>query len=180
MALLNSLAILAFSGGENGSPLDINPGVIIWTTVTFLFLLWLLKKMAWKPILDLLSERENKIKDSLEKAETARKDAERLIAENQASLAKTEAEAQKIIAQSREYAENLKSQIIQESKEEARKMLDDAEAEIQRRQKEAFAQLKSEVADIAVDAAEKIIKANLDKEKQIELVNKHIDEISKN
>ncbi len=180
MLLLNNLAILAFSGAEGGSPLEINPGVIIWTTVTFLILLWVLKKTAWKPIVDALDQREESIKNSLEQAEIARQEAEKLIAENQANLAKAEAEAQQIIAQSREYAENLKNQIIQESKEEARKMIDDAEAEIQRRQKEAFAKLKSEVADIAVEAAEKIIKANLDKEKQIELVNKHIDEISKN
>ncbi len=178
--LLNNLALLAFFKEEMGSPLDINPGVIIWTTLTFLVLLWVLKKAAWKPILDSLDTREKKIKESLEQAEIARKEAEKLIAENQENLAKAEAEAQKIIAQSREYAETLKEQIISESKDEARKILENAEAEIQRRQKEAFAQLKSEVAEIAVDAAEKIIKANLDKEKQIELVNKHIDEISKN
>jgi F-type H+-transporting ATPase subunit b len=180
MLFLNNLAILAFAGGEGGSPLSINPGVIIWTTITFLLLLFVLKKTAWKPILDSLDEREKKIKDSLEEAERARQEAEKLIAENQANLAKAEEEAQKIIEQSREYAETLKSQIIAQSKEEAKKILEDAQAEIKRRQKESFAQLKREVADIAVEAAEKIIKTNLDKQKQIELVNKHIDEISKN
>jgi len=180
MLLLNNIAVLAFAGEAHGSPLDINPGVIIWTTVTFLFLLFVLKKMAWKPILDSLKLREENIKDSLQQAEIARQEAEKLIAENKANLAKAEEEAQKIIEQSREYAENLKNQIIQDSKEKAKKILEDANAEIQRLNKEAFVQLKQQVADIAIEAAEKILKENLDKDTQIKLVNKHIDEISKN
>jgi len=181
MQAIYTIAMLAFSeGAKAGNPLEVNPGVIVWTTVIFLLLLFVLKKSAWKPILNSLSQREKLIRDSLEKAEKARKETEKMIAENKMSMAKAEGEAQKIIAQGREYAGNLKNQILDASRIEAKKMLDDAKAEIQRKNQEAFLQLKEQVADIAVDAAEKIIKENLDREKQIKLVNKHLSELSKN
>jgi F-type H+-transporting ATPase subunit b len=176
------LAVLAFSGGEagGGSPLDINPGVVIWTTITFIALLLILKKFAWKPILGSLNDRENYIKESLERAENAQKEAEKLLEENRANLEKAEEESQKIIEQGREYAEKLKSQILDESKNDAKKLIDDATSEIERKNAEAFSILKNQIAEIAVKAAEKIIRENLDNEKQEQIVNKYIDEISKN
>ena len=181
MTVLGNLLMFVFSETEKaGSPLDVNPGVIIWTVITFLALLFILAKFAWKPIINSLSERENFIKDSLDKAEIAQKEAEKLVSDNKANLLKAEEEAQKIIDQGREYAEKLKSQILDESKVQARKMIDDASNEIQRKNAEAFSKLKEQVADIAVSAAEKIIRENLDKEKQIKLVNKYLDDLSKN
>jgi len=180
MAGFMQLAALVFASGEAGGPLDVNPGLIIWTTVTFIILLYLLKKFAWKPILNSLNERETFIKDSLEKAENAQQEAEELLKQNQENLAKAEEEAQKVINQGREYAETLKSQILEESKKEAKKMIEDASAEIEQKNKEAFNNLKSEIADIAVNSAEKILRENLDAEKQKKLVEKYIQDISKN
>jgi len=179
MIIISNLLLLAFSGGaeKGGSPLDVNPGVILWTVVTFVFLLLVLKKIAWKPILNSLSERENFIKDSLEKAEKAQKDAEKLIAENKVNLSKADEEAQKIIEQSREMAETLKSKILEESKIQAKKMITDAAGEIERKNAEAFNKLKEQVADIAISAAEKILRENLNKETQVKLVNKYLDDL---
>lgn len=179
-AFLSSL-IVVYSGGESsGSLLDVNPGLIFWTTITFIILLFILKKMAWKPILESLDKRENFIKDSVERAESAKKEAEALFEQNKKNLANAEEEAQKIISQGRDYAENLKSQILEESKQEAKKMIDDASKEIERKNQEAFNSLKDEIANIAVGAAEKIIKSNLDKEKQSEIVNNFINDLTKN
>lgn len=179
MKTISYLLLLAFSEGaeKGGSPLDVNPGVILWTVVTFVFLLFILKKMAWKPILNSLSERENFIKESLEKADKAQKDAEKLISDNKASLRKSEEEAQKIIEQSRELAEKLRADTIEKSKIEAKKLIADAMNEIERKNTEAFNKLKDQVADIAVSAAEKILRENLDKEKQVKLVNKYLDDL---
>jgi F-type H+-transporting ATPase subunit b len=177
---LANLALLALSGGESGGPLDVNPGVILWTVVTFIFLLLILKKIAWKPILNSLNEREVFIKESLEKAEVANKEAEKLIADNKVNLLKAEEEAQKIIEQSREFAEKLKNQILEESKSSAKKMVEDAANEIERKNTEAFVKLKNQVADIAIQSAEKILRENLDKEKQTKLVKKYLDDLSKN
>lgn len=178
LAFLSSLMFF-YSGEGGGSLLDVNPGLIFWTVVTFVLLLLILKKMAWKPILNSLSERESFIKESVERAETAKKEAEELLEENKKNLARAEEDAQKVIAQGREYAENLKSQILAESKTEAKKLIDDASIEIERKNVEAFNNLKGEIASIAVGAAEKIIRSNLDKEKQEKIVNDFIDDLSK-
>ncbi len=182
--MFSELLIAAFMFSEGGSPqsslLDVNPGLIIWTVIIFVLLLIILKKTAWKPIITALDERERTIKEALEKAEEAQKEAERILEENKERLAKAEEEVQRIVEQGREYAEKLKEQILAESEEQARKKIEEAEQSIARKQDEAFAQLRSEIAEIAVTAAEKIIKETLDKEKQKKLVDVYLDELKKN
>ncbi len=180
LAMLN-IAMMYFSGGEGGgSLLDVNPGLIFWTAVTFTFLVLILRKLAWKPILKALSERETLIQDSLDKAEKARAEFEKLTEDNKIRMAKAEEEAQKIIEQGREFAEKVKTQVIEESRLEAKKMIEDAAATIERKQQESFNKLKEQVAEIAVQSAEKIIRENLDKEKQLKIVDKYIQDITKN
>lgn len=178
--LANILLGVLASGGGGGSLLDVNPGLIIWTIVTFLILVFILKKVAWKPILSALDQREKDIKDSLEKAEKAKEDAQRILDENQATLAKAEEESKKIIEQSRSYAENLKEQMLKESKEQAKKLVEDAAEEIDRRKDSAFEELKDQVAKIAVNAAEKIMKQNLDAEKNKHIVDNYLKDVMKN
>ncbi len=181
MAAIFNMAFIAFSESEKmGSPLDINPGVIFWTTITFILLIFLLYKVAWKPILSALDTREQMIKDSLEKAAKAKEDAEKMIADNQLNIAQAEEEARKIIAQGREYSEKLKEQILSESKAEAKKIVDAASVEINRKNKEAMNNLKDQVADIAIKTAEKLILDNLDKDKQDKIISKYIGDISQN
>lgn len=173
------ISIIASEGGGAGL-LSVDGGLAFWTTLTFLILLFVLGKFAWKPILTALKQREEAIKESLTQAELAKEEAKKILAENQASLAKAEEESKKIIEQSRAYAENLKQQIINESKVQAQKLIEDASAEIERKKLAAFDELKNQVAQIAVDAASKILKENLDAEKNKQLVDKYIKEISKN
>lgn len=178
--LANILLGVLASGSGGGSLLDVNPGLIIWTIVTFLILLFILKKVAWKPILSALDQREKDIKDSLEKAEKAKEDAQRILDENQATLAKAEEESKKIIEQSRSYAENLKEQLLKESKEQAKKIIEDAAEEIDRKKDSAFEELKDQVAKIAVNAAEKIMKQNLDADKNKHIVDNYLKDVMKN
>jgi F-type H+-transporting ATPase subunit b len=178
--LANILLGVLASGSSNGSLLDVNPGLIIWTIVTFLILLFILKKVAWKPILSALDQREKDIKDSLEKAEKAKEDAQRILDENQANLAKAEEESKKIIEQSRSYAENLKEQMLKESKEQSKKIIEDAAEEIDRKKDSAFEELKDQVAKIAVNAAEKIMKQNLDVGKNKHIVDSYLKDVMKN
>ena len=168
------------SEGGGGSLLDVNPGLIVWTILTFIILLIILKKVAWKPILTALETREKEIADSLNRAEQAKADAQKILEENQASLAKAEEESKKVIDQSRIYAENLKVQMLKESKEQAQKIIEDATAEIDRKKDAAFEELKNQIAEISVSAAEKIMKQNLDAEKNKQIVDKYLSEISKN
>lgn len=172
------LSVLALE--ENGSLISVNPGLIFWTVVTFIVLLILLKRVAWKPILTALDQREAAIKESLEKAEKAREEAQKVLDENKANLARAEEESKKVIDQSRAYAEKLKEQIIRESKEQAKKIVDDAAEEIERKKEAAFNDLKNQVAEIAINAAEKILKENLNKDTNKKIVDKYINDISRN
>ncbi|HCY76191.1 MAG TPA: ATP synthase F0 subunit B [Ignavibacteriales bacterium] len=166
------------SGG--GGLLSVNGGLAFWTSLTFILLLILLTRFAWKPILSALKQREDAIKDSLEQAEKAKDEAKQILAQNQNSLSKAEDESKKIIEQSRLFAQNLKDQMIKDSKEEAKKLIEEAAAEIDRKKNAAFDELKNQIAEISVQAAEKILKENLDAEKNRKIVDKYINEISKN
>jgi F-type H+-transporting ATPase subunit b len=174
-----TLAVIASEGG-NGGLLDVNPGLMIWTVVTFILLLLILKKVAWKPILSALDKRENDIKEALLQAEKAKDEAKKILEENQASLAKAEEESKKIIEQSRDYAESLKEQMITESKDQAKRIVDEASSEIQRKQDAAFEELKGQIAEIAVNAAEKIIRESLDAQKSKQVVDRYLNEVNKN
>jgi len=178
MHKVNTLILVLAS--EGFSLVEVNPGLIIWTVVTFLVLLFILKRVAWKPILSALDQRETAIKDSLEKAEKAKEEAQKVLQENQASLLKAEEESKKIIEQSRQYAEKLKDQMIKESKEQAQKIVDDASAQIDQKKEAAFNELKTKVAEIAIQAAEKILHENLDKDYHKKLVDRYIEDITKN
>jgi F-type H+-transporting ATPase subunit b len=173
-------AVLAVAPEGNGTLLDVNPGLIFWTVITFIALMWILKKIAWKPILAALDQRENAIRDALERAEKAKDEAQKLMDENKANLAKADEESKLIIEQSRSYAAKLKDQMLQESKQQARQIVDDAMAEIERKKLTAFNELKSEVAGIAIQAAEKILRENLNKESQNRIVNNYLNEINDN
>ncbi len=172
------LSVLALE--EHGSLISVNPGLIFWTVITFVVLLIVLKKVAWKPILAALDQREAAIKESLEKAEKAREEAQKVLDENKSNIAKAEEESKKIIDQSRAYAEKLKDQLIRESKEQAKKIVDDAVDEIERKKDAAFNDLKNQVAEIAINAAEKILKETLNKESNKRIVDKYISDISRN
>jgi F-type H+-transporting ATPase subunit b len=174
-----TLAVIASEGG-NGGLLDVNPGLMIWTVITFIVLLFILKRVAWKPILTALDKRENDIKESLAQAEKAKDEAKKILEENQANLAKAEEESKKIIEQGRTYAQSLKEQLIKDSKDQAKKIVDDASSEIQRRKDAAFEELKGQIAEIAVNAAEKIIKESLDAQKSKQVIDKYLNEVTKN
>lgn len=181
MSFINNLAAMVLaSGGGNGGLLDVNPGLIFWTVITFVFLLLILKKLAWKPILSSLSEREKFIEDSLKAAEIAKADAEKMMLDNKAAIDEADDKAREIIDNAKKEAEALRVRNEEKIKSETRSMIDAAKADIERKNQEAFVKLKEQVAEIAVDAAEKIVRGSLDKNRQIELVNKYIDDLSKN
>lgn len=181
MLATNAFALLALSSeGGSGSLVDINPGLVFWTVITFILLLLILKKVAWKPILTALNQRETAIRESIEKAEKARDEAQRILYENQSNLAKAEEESKKIIEQGRIYAEKLKEQLIKESKDQAQKILNEASAEIERKKEETFGELKTQIADLVIQTTEKVLGETVDKKVHKRIADKYINEIAKN
>ena len=160
--------------------LTLEPGMLVWTFVTFALLLWVLKKIAWKPLLGALETRENNIREDLQKAEKARVDAELLLTEHRQLLERSETEARKILDEAKATAESLKQGIIDSANEQARQMSEQAKAEIQREKDTALSQLREEVADLAVRAAGKILGEELDADKHRKLVNDFISNLPTN
>lgn len=154
--------------------LDLQAGPILWTIINFLILLVLLRAVAWKPILKALETREGTINDALNRAEAAKEDAERILAENRKAMAKAEEDSQRVLRESREYAERLQAEASSKAQEESRRLLEQAQQEIERGKQQALNELRTEVATLAVGAAEKILDEQLDADKQRRLVDTYL------
>jgi F-type H+-transporting ATPase subunit b len=159
---------------------DTNPGLIVWTMISFFVLLIILAKYAWKPILKMLGDREGQIRTALEQADRARMEAAEMIKQNEKNLARTEEEYQKMIRDGRAFAEQIKDEIVVKAKQQAQQELKQAAEEIQRNVEAAKLQLRSEVADLAIKATEKILEETLDENKQKKLTDSIINTLPKN
>ncbi len=154
-----------------------DPGLFLWTILTFLVLLVLLAKFAWKPLLALLDRREEMIRQSLDDADKAKQELQRLQQESKEILSKARVEAQSILAKSRSQAEKLKGELRQEAKVQADSILRDAEKQIQVETEKAIAVIKTEVVDLSLLVASKLIKRNLSKEDNQSLIEESLKQV---
>jgi F-type H+-transporting ATPase subunit b len=159
---------------------DTNPGLIVWTILSFLVLLIVLAKFAWNPILKMLGDREGQIRSALEQAERARTEASEMMKQNEKNLARAEEEYQKMIREGKAFAEKMKDEIVVKAKQQAQQELKQAAEEIQRNVEAAKLQLRSEVAGLAIQAAEKILEETLDANRQKKLTDSVINKLPKN
>ena len=159
------------------SLLDPHVGTIIWTVITFLLVLFVLKKWAWPPILSALDEREERIRSAIDDSEKARQEAEAVLSEHRSKLAAAEDEARQIIAEAREVGEKARNDIVEQAREEAQRAIDQARTRIEAEKRTAIAELRREMAELAVHAAGRLIDANLDDEKNRGLVDDLISKI---
>ena len=157
--------------------LDPHLGTILWTIITFVVVLLILKKFAWPQLLASLDEREQCISDAISGAEQARQEAEKVLSEHQQKLVAAEDEARQIIAEAREAGENLRQDVVGQAKEEAQRAIDQARISIESEKRAAIAELRREMADLAVQAAGALIDANLDDDKNRSLVDDLISRI---
>jgi F-type H+-transporting ATPase subunit b len=155
----------------NNPLVQVDPGLFIWTIVTFLVLLTLLAKFAWGPLLQALSAREETIRKSLADAEKARQELERLNQESAAIIKQARGEAEAIVGASRADAERLRGELREKARAEADGILKNAERQIQLETARALEQIRHEAADISVAIASKIIQKNLTKEDNQRLID---------
>jgi F-type H+-transporting ATPase subunit b len=153
-------------------------GLVVWTTLCFAILLFLLGKYAWKPILAAVSEREQSIETALSRAEAVKEEMARLTSENEALLKQARAERDSILAE----ATKVKNQIISDAKEAAQKegakQIELARVEINNQKAIAMADVKNQVASLSIDIAEKILRKQFeDQKKQDELVQDLLKEV---
>jgi len=156
-------------------------GLVFWTAITFLFLLLILRKFAWKPILGAVSEREEGIKDALASAENARKEMENLTADNERILKEARLEREVMLKEAREIKTKMIADAKDEAQEQANKMIAQAQMAIESEKKSAMAELKNHVAGLSIEIAEKVVRQELsDKGRQLELVESMLGEAKLN
>ena len=136
-------------------------GLIFWTTLSFVILLFILGKFAWKPILKSVNDRESSIKDALAEAENARKEMQNLQADNERILKEARAEREAMLKEAREVKDKIVSEAKEQAKAEGDKLLEQARTAIESEKKAAMADIKTQVADLSVAIAEKVIKEQL-------------------
>ena len=161
-----------------GNPLvQLDPGLFIWTILTFLVLLTLLAKFAWGPLLKALDSRQELIRKSLDDAQRARQELERLHQESAQIVRTARVEAEAIVSQSRSDAERLKEEIKQKARTEGAAIVRSAERQIQLETVRAVQQIRREAVDLSVMIASKIIGRSLSKEDNERLIEEALQQI---
>jgi F-type H+-transporting ATPase subunit b len=155
-----------------GSPglMDVSTPMLVLTWITFLVLLWVLSKLAWKPILKTLDMREKSIRHALDEAEKARAEAAATDARNRKSLQEATEEARRIIDEARTLAQHSARQIQVQSAEQARVLMEEAQRDIQSAVEKARLTLRAETGALAIELAGKVIGRNMDSAANQELV----------
>ena len=155
----------------------LDPGSIIWTIITFLVLLWILSKFAWKPILKGLADRESSIKGDLETARKEREEAGRLLEEHQKAIAGAKKEASKIIQEAQEASARIKDEGVVQTKEVTAQMLERAKEEITREEERARKELRKHVADLTAIATSKLLGKVITPEDHERLIRESMEEL---
>jgi F-type H+-transporting ATPase subunit b len=156
--------------------LKVDPGLFLWTLISFGIVLLLLWKLAWKPIVSALDARAVRIHNDLETAETSRKEAEEMFHKHKAMIEYAHDEAQKIIVEGRSDAERVKNDIIEKANSEAQSIVGRAYREIDLAKEKAIEELRSEIVTLSTQIASKVIERNLTPEDQKKIVE---DELSR-
>lgn len=163
--------------------LQLEPGMMIWTWVTFFVLFAVLLKVAWKPLLGMVDQREKTVEDAIRRAEEARNEAEQLLEKHQEMMEKTQDEVQKMLQDNKQVAEKMRNEIVQKARSEAQRLQERARQDIEREKEAAIIELRKQVADLSIYAASRLIRENLDDQKQRSLIDQYIkdlDQMEKN
>jgi len=177
---LISVLSLSFASGGNATWMDSwilpDPGIFLWTLVTFLIVLAILKWKAWGPLMKALDDREKQIHDALNAAESAKEEAAKVVSDNEEVLNKARQDAQEIVAQAREAGDQLKTKLEKEGQAKYESLLEKAKEQINAEKQTALGEIKDMVVDVAIKASEKVIKRNLNNDDNKKMIEKTVDE----
>lgn len=154
--------------------LRFEPGLMIWTVVTFVLTLLVLRKIAWIPMLAALDDREKKIHDALTQAEKANKQAEEAIAQAKRDSSEGLKKSEQMVARAKEEAEHLRAKMLEEAKAESQKTIEQGLRRIEAEQRSAMQELRRTTADLAIQAASKLVRSSMTPEEQRRLVDDFI------
>ena len=174
VSTLICMPVVAAENPLSGTMLDINIWNFIWSAVNIIILFVLLKIFLFKPINKLMDDRTQSIQNDIDSAEKAKKEAEELRQHYENSLGEAKEEAKKIIMKAHDEAETERTAIIRKSQEEAEEIVNAAGKTIENERRIVLQQAQAQIADLAIEAASKIVGANLDDEKNRKLVDEFL------
>ena len=178
--VLQEHPVPAAQGAEHAqspSVFSFAPGVMTWTVIIFLVLLFVLMKFAFPPILGYAAAREKRIQDALDESKRQREEAERILETQRQELAKARGEAQQLIAEGRQGAEKVRQELLTRAKAEQEELITRAKADIEAERLKAVESVRREAVDIALAAAAKLVGQRLDSENDRRIVNDFLNRV---
>jgi len=174
--LIPSLVFAAGDHGESPGLLTVNPGLGFWTVITFLLLMFVLRKFAWGPILENLGERESTIENALESAKKAEETAKDLLNQYEQKLADAEAQVKAIVEEGRQKAQKNTDQMLKDATDECQRLRETTKKELQVAKKQAVKELFRLSAELSVAISSKIIDKTLQEDDHKKIIEKTIDD----
>jgi len=168
----------AASHAEPSAPLDFKTDLALWSVVTFVVFIVVLKKLAWAPLIEGLDKREARVRSELEEAEAARVRAQQLLAEHEQKLAKVHDEVREIVAEARRDAERTKNEILSQAQKEAEQTRRRAIADIERARDDALKELFHVLSAQVIRATEHVLGRALKDDDQERLVQEALAELT--
>lgn len=179
VAVAQALAPATLTAQEGGGgPFSINPGLSIWTSAVFLLLLAILWRFAWGPILQVLDERSERIQGALDDSARQREEAARLLEEHKRQLADARRQAQEIVQEGKTAGEKLRKEIEEKARKEGQALLDRARTDIEREKEAALGEIRKEAVELALAAAARLMREELDRDRDRELVLGYLDDLA--
>jgi len=187
-SLLRSITLLAASpvallaqeaehGGGTRTFMQPDTGLMVWTLVIFLVLMFILSKFAFGPLTRAVEARERSLQEAIDAAKADREAAARLLQQHQAQIEAARDDAQKYIAEGRVVAEKMRADMIEQTRREQQDMLERARRDIESEKDKAIAQLRREAVDLALAGASKVIEQNLESQRNRQIVESYLSSI---
>lgn len=170
---------LAFAAEEGGGPLEINVGLQVWVILTFVVMMGLLAKLAFKPIGEALERRGSTIKAQLDEAEKSRAEAKKLMEDYQKQIAEARTEAGKVIEEARQLGEKVRKEVVDKANTEASAIVQRSQEEIIRQKEKGIQEMKDTVASLSVQIAGRVIEKELNEATHKQLVENLIKDLAK-
>jgi F-type H+-transporting ATPase subunit b len=158
--------------------MSIQVNLMFWTIIIFGILYWILKRYAFPVILSAVEAREKALADALEAAKKDRDEAARILAEHRAQIEAARDDAQKLIADARTLSEKSRSHLLEQTRAEQQELLERAKKDIAGERDKAIAQLRKEAVELAIAGASKVVEANLDNDKNRQLVESFLSSLA--
>jgi F-type H+-transporting ATPase subunit b len=174
---LSPAALLAQEGSGTRTFMRPDTGLMVWTLVIFVILMFVLSRYAFGPITAAVEARERALEEAIEGAKRDRDAAAKLLQEHQAAIDTARGEAQKIIADGRAVGEKMRTDMIEQTRKEQQDMLERARRDIESEKDKAIMQLRREAVDLALAGASKVIEQNLESQKNRQLVESYLASI---